>query len=142
MDSRREIPKCNCGLDADLRTSWSNANPGRRFFGCSKYGAGRNCNFFLWCDPEIGNRERTVLVGLLKKIRKMEEGRKKERMFWIACLAMFATLSALQFHIFSTQLGGSAGRFISFLSSRFMRPPRWSSQWWGQYSIHEHVILA
>ncbi|KAK8574053.1 hypothetical protein V6N13_097047 [Hibiscus sabdariffa] len=47
MDSRREIPKCNCGLDADLRTSWSNANPGRRFFGCSKYGAGRNCNFVL-----------------------------------------------------------------------------------------------
>ncbi|KAK8588904.1 hypothetical protein V6N13_087797 [Hibiscus sabdariffa] len=81
MDSRREIPKCNCGQDADLKTSWSNVNPGRRFFDCSKYGVGRNCNFFMWCDPEIGNRERIVLVGLLKKIRKMEDGRKKERMF-------------------------------------------------------------
>ncbi|KAL4325475.1 hypothetical protein GQ457_11G031180 [Hibiscus cannabinus] len=78
MDSRREISKCDCGVDADPRTSWSNANLGRSFFCYSKYGVGRNCNFFLWCDLEIGNRERIVLVGLSKKIRKMEEGRKKE----------------------------------------------------------------
>ncbi|KAL4297669.1 hypothetical protein GQ457_12G023200 [Hibiscus cannabinus] len=36
MDSRREIPKCNRELDVDLRTSWNNANPGRRIFDCSK----------------------------------------------------------------------------------------------------------
>ncbi|GMI87930.1 hypothetical protein HRI_002462300 [Hibiscus trionum] len=81
MDSRREIPKCDCGVDADLRTSWSNANPGRRFFGCSKYDVCRNCKIFIWCDLEIRNRERIVIVGLLKKIRKIEEGRKKERIF-------------------------------------------------------------
>ncbi|KAL4377485.1 hypothetical protein GQ457_02G043190 [Hibiscus cannabinus] len=62
MDSRREIPKCNRELDVDLRTSWNNANPGRRIFDCSKYGVGQN--------------------------QKNGRGKKKERMCWIACLAM------------------------------------------------------
>ncbi|KAL4387301.1 hypothetical protein GQ457_09G015370 [Hibiscus cannabinus] len=58
MDSRREIPKCNRELDIDLRTSWNNANPGRRIFDCSK------------------------------KSEKWKREEKKERMCWIACLAM------------------------------------------------------
>ncbi|KAK9024975.1 hypothetical protein V6N11_064876 [Hibiscus sabdariffa] len=28
---------CGCGVPAHLRTSWSNDNPGRRFFGCKNH---------------------------------------------------------------------------------------------------------
>ncbi|KAK9005252.1 hypothetical protein V6N11_042695 [Hibiscus sabdariffa] len=28
-----------CGFPAQLRTSWSNDNPGRRFFGCKNHGS-------------------------------------------------------------------------------------------------------
>ncbi|KAB1224386.1 Receptor-like protein 12 [Morella rubra] len=33
-----EAHVCNCGLQASLRTSWTEKNPGRRFFGCPRYG--------------------------------------------------------------------------------------------------------
>ena len=29
--------KCNCGLDAKLRTSTTVRNPGRRFYGCPNF---------------------------------------------------------------------------------------------------------
>ncbi|CAL1360266.1 unnamed protein product [Linum trigynum] len=29
-------PFCRCGLASDLKTSWIEANPGRRFYECSK----------------------------------------------------------------------------------------------------------
>ncbi|CAL1382811.1 unnamed protein product [Linum trigynum] len=31
-------PFCHCGEPTDLKTSWTEANPGRRFYGCSRYG--------------------------------------------------------------------------------------------------------
>ncbi|MBA0575187.1 hypothetical protein Golob_027655 [Gossypium lobatum] len=34
------IPVCYCGNPTKLNTSWSNDNPGRRFFGCKKFGSG------------------------------------------------------------------------------------------------------
>ncbi|MBA0813532.1 hypothetical protein Gohar_027377 [Gossypium harknessii] len=42
------IPVCYCGNAAKLNTSWSNDNPGRRFFGCKKFGSGfqKQCLFF------------------------------------------------------------------------------------------------
>ncbi|GKE51846.1 hypothetical protein Tco_1487002 [Tanacetum coccineum] len=27
-------PRCACGLEVVIRTSWTNRNPGRRFYGC------------------------------------------------------------------------------------------------------------
>ena len=29
--------RCHCGLISPLTTSWTNFNPGRRFYGCAKY---------------------------------------------------------------------------------------------------------
>ncbi|KAL4291538.1 hypothetical protein GQ457_14G012110 [Hibiscus cannabinus] len=48
-DSRREILKCDCEVDVDLKTSWSNANLGKRFF-CCKYDVG--CYFGCESDAK------------------------------------------------------------------------------------------
>ncbi|MBA0570500.1 hypothetical protein Golob_004151, partial [Gossypium lobatum] len=63
------IPVCYCGNLAKLITSWSNDNPGSRFFGCKKFGSGfrKPCHFFIWFDPPLMPRSRIVLLGLLKK---------------------------------------------------------------------------
>lgn len=46
-----EAPNCDCGLPAAFRTSNSERNPGRQFFGCSKRmdEPGR-CKYFCWLD--------------------------------------------------------------------------------------------
>ena len=31
------IPSCDCGLEAVIRTARTEDNPGRRFYGCPKY---------------------------------------------------------------------------------------------------------
>ncbi|WOH12726.1 hypothetical protein DCAR_0832234 [Daucus carota subsp. sativus] len=73
---------CSCGLSPVLRTSWTDANPGRRFWGCS-------CNFHLWHDPAVGDRAKNIIPGLLRKIQRLEEemkrNRKKEKML-VFCL--------------------------------------------------------
>ncbi|KAM7525704.1 hypothetical protein LguiA_015606 [Lonicera macranthoides] len=42
---------CFCGEVAPIRVSWTSRNPGRRFFGCKKYG-NNGCNFFQWVDKD------------------------------------------------------------------------------------------
>ena len=32
------VPMYHCGDVADMKTSWTTRNPGRRFFGCRHYG--------------------------------------------------------------------------------------------------------
>ncbi|VVA17917.1 PREDICTED: GRF zinc finger [Prunus dulcis] len=63
-----EVLKCCCGKQAQEFTSWTDANPWRCFFGCVKYGRGQGCNFFQWIDPRMGERSRTVIPGLLRKL--------------------------------------------------------------------------
>ncbi|MBA0639996.1 hypothetical protein Goklo_022986, partial [Gossypium klotzschianum] len=68
MEMFEVIPVCYCGNLAKLNTSWSNGNPGRRFFGCKKFGSGfrKPCQFFTWFDPPLTPRSRIVWFGLLK----------------------------------------------------------------------------
>lgn len=40
-------PICTCGSPSALKISWTDLNPGRRFFKCNR------CNFFLWLDPKV-----------------------------------------------------------------------------------------
>ena len=61
------VPFCHCGLRVDLKTSWSNDNPGRRFLGCKKYGLSSACRFFNWYDPPMNDHAKSMLRGLLKK---------------------------------------------------------------------------
>uniref|UniRef100_A0A162A161 Zinc finger GRF-type domain-containing protein n=1 Tax=Daucus carota subsp. sativus TaxID=79200 RepID=A0A162A161_DAUCS len=39
---------CSCGFSPVLRTSWTDANPGRRFWGCSQYVAGSRFASHPW----------------------------------------------------------------------------------------------
>ncbi|KAK8523230.1 hypothetical protein V6N12_047758 [Hibiscus sabdariffa] len=88
------IPVCNCGIPAEMRTSWTKANPGRRFFGCPNFGKKtRKCHFFKWFDPEIDDRPRVVILGLLKSKGAMEKARNKERVIWVIFLAFLAYLA-------------------------------------------------
>ncbi|XP_050219102.1 uncharacterized protein LOC126669631 [Mercurialis annua] len=72
MEDNSSLPMCNCGQIAILKTAWTNANPGRRFLGCSRYGTMGACNYFAWFDDETCDHTRVVILGLLKKLRKYE----------------------------------------------------------------------
>ncbi|KAM7479051.1 hypothetical protein LguiA_027264 [Lonicera macranthoides] len=42
---------CFYGETATIKVSWMSKNPGRRFFGCRRYG-NNGCNLFDWIDKE------------------------------------------------------------------------------------------
>jgi hypothetical protein len=67
---------CYCGVDSPLVTAWTDENPGRRFYGCGRYFQRRKCKFFRWFDPEVPDRQKKIIRGLLKKNDAL---RKKER---------------------------------------------------------------
>ncbi|PWA71578.1 zinc finger, GRF-type [Artemisia annua] len=55
---------CFCGLQCAIRTSWTDVNPGRRFFSCPRDVP--NCGFFEWCDPPMCPRSVVIIPGLLR----------------------------------------------------------------------------
>ncbi|KAL2559507.1 uncharacterized protein Fot_04246 [Forsythia ovata] len=57
---------CYCGQLTILKTSWTEANPGRRFRGCKFYGRPDACDFFSWLDPPAHLRYKSVINGLLR----------------------------------------------------------------------------
>ncbi|KAK1577794.1 hypothetical protein Q3G72_004815 [Acer saccharum] len=65
-------PNCLCGRRARLCTSWTNANPGRRFWGCSNFRGDVNCGYFRWHDPPICERSKQIIPGLLRRIQELE----------------------------------------------------------------------
>ncbi|PHU25178.1 hypothetical protein BC332_03510 [Capsicum chinense] len=64
--------RCNHGLLLHLKTSWSDNNPGRRFWSCTYYGSNK-CNFFLWRDGVIDERSKFIISKLAKKVKDMNE---------------------------------------------------------------------
>ncbi|CAL1382850.1 unnamed protein product [Linum trigynum] len=68
-----EAPFCRCGLASDLKKSWTKANPGRRFYGCSKYGTDGACNFFRWHDPVVDEHMKFVVLNFHRRIRELEK---------------------------------------------------------------------
>jgi hypothetical protein len=70
--------ECYCGMKTYLRTSWTRKNPGRRFFGCARYGKGPNCKYFEWFEPRICERGGEVVYELRVKIKTMEEELRKQ----------------------------------------------------------------
>ncbi|XP_058784024.1 uncharacterized protein At4g04775-like [Vicia villosa] len=63
--------ECRCGLDAPLMTSWTDSNPGRRFYGCGMYKIQgyKRCNHFVWYDEEMGPRAKEMISTLNKKLK-------------------------------------------------------------------------
>ncbi|KAG2715485.1 hypothetical protein I3760_03G080400 [Carya illinoinensis] len=70
-------PICNCGSPASLRTSNTPRNPGRSFFGCSKYNTKGlpHCNFFIWADSgkEMENDLMKVFIEILMKKEELQK---------------------------------------------------------------------
>ncbi|KAL7143962.1 hypothetical protein ABFS83_08G226700 [Erythranthe nasuta] len=62
---------CRCGLKLEVKTSWTPLNPGRRFVTCPHRGD-KGCKLFIWCDPEMCERSKQIIPGLLKKIDSLE----------------------------------------------------------------------
>ncbi|CAI0552644.1 unnamed protein product [Linum tenue] len=63
---------CFCGDPAVLKTSWTDGNPGRRFFGCSKYGTNGACNYFRWHDPALDEHMKFLVLNFHRRIREQE----------------------------------------------------------------------
>ncbi|GJT26634.1 zinc finger, GRF-type containing protein [Tanacetum coccineum] len=64
--------RCACGLEAVIRTSWTNRNPGRRFYGCLTLSP--TCvNFLRWYDPPMCQRSVQIVPGLLRSRNELEE---------------------------------------------------------------------
>ncbi|PWA43607.1 zinc finger, GRF-type [Artemisia annua] len=75
---------CACGRTAIIRTSWSNYNPGRRFYSCPITGS--DCPFIDWFDPPMCQRAVAIIPGLLRgrnnlehQLREMEQERARIR---------------------------------------------------------------
>ncbi|AES63399.1 GRF zinc finger protein [Medicago truncatula] len=83
---------CYCGVESPLVTAWTDENPGRRFHGCGKYFQRRKCSFFRWFDPEVPERRKKLIRGLLKKNDAMKKKEKKLE-FTIVVLGMLLFLS-------------------------------------------------
>nr|GEV88502.1 hypothetical protein [Tanacetum cinerariifolium] len=64
--------RCACGLEAVIKTSWTNRNPGRRFYGCHTLSP--TCvNFLRWYDPLMCQRSVQIIPGLLRSRNELEE---------------------------------------------------------------------
>ncbi|KAK4273661.1 hypothetical protein QN277_017007 [Acacia crassicarpa] len=62
---------CYHRMVASRWTSWTDGNPGRRFYGCPYYYQDGGCGFFAWHDNEFGERANTVIKELLDNIDKL-----------------------------------------------------------------------
>ncbi|KAG6631351.1 hypothetical protein CIPAW_13G085700 [Carya illinoinensis] len=73
----RNNPICNCGSPASLKWSNTPRNPGRSFFGCSKYNTKGlpHCNFFIWADSgkEIENDLMKLEIEILMKKEELQK---------------------------------------------------------------------
>ena len=68
--------KCRCGIVAPCWEAWKDGtfDPGRRFYGCSRYkDPGRSCNFFQWAEPTFSERAREVIHQLKMKADALSE---------------------------------------------------------------------
>ncbi|OMO96001.1 Zinc finger, GRF-type [Corchorus olitorius] len=70
---------CSCKMMAPRWTSWTNANPGRRFYGCPNYkDPTKCCKFYLWHDPSLCDRGKEIVLELKAKEKLLH----KEATFW------------------------------------------------------------
>ncbi|KAF2287557.1 hypothetical protein GH714_001288 [Hevea brasiliensis] len=71
------VMHCKHGLCAELDTSWTTDDPGRRFWRCQMWQRG-DCGFFQWFDPEIVGRPKE-LINRLRSQKKALENRLKSQ---------------------------------------------------------------
>ncbi|GJZ14479.1 hypothetical protein Tco_0550156 [Tanacetum coccineum] len=59
------VVRCACGLEAVIRTSWTNQNPGSSFLWLSYT--------YKWYDPPMCQRSVQIIPGLLRSRNELEE---------------------------------------------------------------------
>ncbi|KAL6494493.1 hypothetical protein OROGR_031293 [Orobanche gracilis] len=74
--TNKRLIYCDCGVRSPILTSWTDDNPGRKFFGCGFYEVyGKKCcGFFQWYDDEdfLAAKDK-VIARLVKKNEEMNE---------------------------------------------------------------------
>ncbi|KAL4564507.1 hypothetical protein LXL04_028571 [Taraxacum kok-saghyz] len=64
-------------IRALMRTSWTDLNPGRRFWGCPKPYS--TCGFIGWIDGPMCERSKRVIPGLLRTLNSVERSLEKSK---------------------------------------------------------------
>ncbi|KAL7590652.1 hypothetical protein Lser_V15G40320 [Lactuca serriola] len=62
---------CFCRKWAIVRTSWTDNNLGRRFWGCPDPNS--SCGFIGWYDEPMCARSKVIIPGLLRTINKLRK---------------------------------------------------------------------
>uniref|UniRef100_A0A6V7QX66 Zinc finger GRF-type domain-containing protein n=1 Tax=Ananas comosus var. bracteatus TaxID=296719 RepID=A0A6V7QX66_ANACO len=101
-------PEIFCGESAQIKTSWIDSNPRRRFLGCKNYEVVGACGFFQWFDPPVGDRAEVIITRLLRKSSKMEDELKQVKNRRI-CLWFFLVLSWILIWILFCSLMSTEG---------------------------------
>ncbi|XP_028803228.1 uncharacterized protein LOC114758343 [Neltuma alba] len=78
-ENDRQARNCRCGMVAPLRTSWTEMNPGRRFYGCPNYLQGGGYGYFHWHDEEMGERAMEVINELIGHVERLYEENRRQR---------------------------------------------------------------
>lgn len=70
---------CKCGLEADIKTCWSDDDPGKRFYVCSREKFGAWGGWKDWKDPKMCERSKHIILKFFRRINKLEEERAREK---------------------------------------------------------------
>ncbi|CAL1356569.1 unnamed protein product [Linum trigynum] len=95
-------PFCHYGEPTYLKTSWNDANPRRRFYGCSRYGSNGACNYFRWLDPTLDERMRNVVLNFHRRIRELEKRQNMKVSKFDRKMVSVIILGAIVFSLFWT----------------------------------------
>ncbi|XP_047252262.1 uncharacterized protein LOC124887123 [Capsicum annuum] len=88
---------CLCGVKAEIKTSWTQLNTGRRFFCCKTSKMRGGCNYFDWCDDKMPPQEKRVMWGLLKKVKSFDEEKNRSRKLIVICVGEIVILARWNF---------------------------------------------
>ncbi|XP_059663466.1 uncharacterized protein LOC132309136 [Cornus florida] len=60
---------CYYGLKTLIKTSYTNRNPGRKFYGCPNYPS-PTCDFHMWEDEEVSDYYKHFIYDLISEVRQ------------------------------------------------------------------------
>ncbi|KAH0711449.1 hypothetical protein KY289_007408 [Solanum tuberosum] len=84
---------CQCRVVVEMKTSWTQSNPVRRFLCCKTSKARDGCRYFRWYDDEMPAQARRVIWGLLKRVKTYELERNRSRKVWMICIVVGVILA-------------------------------------------------
>ncbi|KAL4556154.1 hypothetical protein LXL04_038797 [Taraxacum kok-saghyz] len=98
-----------------ILTSWSDLNPGRRFWSCGKKGS--RCRFIGWYDPPMCARAVSIIPGLLRSMNRGQESIKQmqielRKMKWMLILSWFTDEIGI--------VGLSRGKTVQFIQTNHL----------------------